>query len=155
LAWSPSQSANLLEERVALERLDDEVVGLDRSRAILIKRLECAGEQQDPHRLRAGIVLDRLADLIAAPARHRHIRQNEVGAQLARFADCLQPVVHRSDLEILGGKDHPDHFPDRERVISNQQALGHGRGASLGKPGFRQRLYLYVVGGWECQAGGR
>jgi hypothetical protein len=132
LARSAGQSTDLFEERIALERFDDVVVRLDRPGSILVKRLEGAGEQQDGHHLHAGIGLDRLAHLIAAFARHRHVRENEVGAQLSRFADRFEPVVHRNDLEVLGSEDHPDHFSDRERVISNQQALGHGRGALLG-----------------------
>jgi hypothetical protein len=98
--------------------------------AVLVEGLEGAGQQHHGDVLRVRIALQRLADLVPALARHHHIGEHHIRAQLAAAGDRIQPVVHRSHLEVLGREDHPDDLADGERVIGDQQVLRHRLRAS-------------------------
>ncbi len=147
----PHQRLHLVEQHLALEGLGDVVVGPGGAGAGLVEGLEGAGQQQHGDALRGGIALERLADLVAVLARHHHVREHHIRTQLARPGDGVQPVVDRGDLEVLGREDHPDHLADGERVVGDQQILGHRfgpRGIPTPQNSVRNR-----DGKSHCQAG--
>jgi hypothetical protein len=102
-------------------------IGFGVSSASLVERLVRAGEQEhrDPRGRRIG--LDRLAHLVPALSGHGHVREDEIRFQLARLGDCIDAVVHRRELKILGGEDHPDHLAHGDGVVGDQHVLRHDR----------------------------
>jgi hypothetical protein len=101
------------------------IIGTGGTGAVLVEGLEGARKQQHGDVLRGRIALDGLAHLVAALARHHHIGKHHIWAQLAGARDGVQPVVHRGHLEVLGREDHPNDLADGERVVGDQQILGH------------------------------
>jgi hypothetical protein len=82
----PEQRAHPVEERLALEGLGDVRVRSRGAGARLVEGLEVSGEKQ--HRRGGGgrIRLQRLADLVAAPAGHQHVGDDQVRAHLSARA---------------------------------------------------------------------
>jgi hypothetical protein len=105
-------------------------VGLRGARPPLVEHLGVAGEQQhrDPRRRR--IRLDLLADLVPALAGHGHVRHDQIRFELARLGDGLIAVVHRGEVEVLGGEGHPDHLAHGDGVVGDQHILRHVRASA-------------------------
>ena len=123
----PDQRPDAVEEGLALERLGDVGIRAGGAGPGLIERLEVAGQEQHRSSGGARIGLERLADLVAAPARHQHVGDDEVGPHLAGAGNGIDAVVHGGDLEIFEREHHPDDLADGERVIGDEQGLRHVR----------------------------
>jgi hypothetical protein len=91
----------------------------------LVEGLEGAGEEENRDLAQLGVALHRLADLVAVPPRHDHVGEDDVGAELARAADRVLAVVHRDDLEVLAREGDAHDLLDGDRVVSEEQGLGH------------------------------
>jgi hypothetical protein len=126
----PHQGLHLVEQDLALEGLGDVIIRAGGAGPVLVEGLEGSGQQHHGDVLGVRIALEGLADLVPALAGHHHIREHHVRAQLAAAGDRIQPVVHRSHLEVLGREDHPNDLADGERVVGDQQILRHRRRAS-------------------------
>jgi hypothetical protein len=74
---------NLLDQRLALERLDQMAVGSSGTGTVLVKRLEVSSQQQHRNVLGRRIRFDCLAYFVAAHSRHHHVRQDQVGLELS------------------------------------------------------------------------
>ena len=127
------QRTHLVDDGLAFEGLDDEVVRPHPAGARLVERFEVAGQQQHADGRGGRVGLEGLAHFIPTLAGHQHVGQNAVGFQLTRPGDGVDAVVHEGDGHVLHGKDHPDDFANGERVVGNQQLLRHGQGLE-GKP---------------------
>jgi hypothetical protein len=102
-------------------------------RAALVECLERAREKQDRDVAQPGIALHRLADLVPVLPRHHDVREDDVRLELARARERILAVVHRRDLEVLVREGDPDDLLDRDRVVREEEVLGHGH------PDFTQR----------------
>jgi hypothetical protein len=114
------------EQCVALEGLGDVAIGARRAGAGLVEGLEGAGEKEDGHVGELGIGLDRLAQLVAVHARHDRVGQDDVRTHLAGLAESVFPVVHHRYLVVLRREDDAHDLLDGDRVIGEEEGLGHG-----------------------------
>jgi hypothetical protein len=93
--------------------------------AVLVEGLERAGEEEDRDRAERRVALDRLAELVPVPARHHHVREDDVGLQLARLRERVLTVVHGGDAEVLVREGDAHDLLDRDRVVREKKVLGH------------------------------
>jgi hypothetical protein len=87
-----------IDQRLALKGLLYKVVRAGSAGAILVKRLERSGKQEDRDLGESGIGLDRLAYLVAGFSRQRGIRKDDVRHQIARHGEGVFPIVDRRHL---------------------------------------------------------
>jgi hypothetical protein len=106
-------------------------VGSRGGRAGSVEGLERAGEQQHRCVAEFGVGLDGLADLVATQLRHHHVREDDVGADLANLRKSVLAVVHRGDGDVFVRKGDRDHLLDRDAVVSQEKLFGHWRGPLL------------------------
>jgi hypothetical protein len=93
--------------------------------AVGVEGLERAGEQHDRDVAVVGIRLDVLADLVAVLLRHDDVGEDDVGAHLGEFGDCLRAVVDRGDLVVAVGKRELDDLLYGDTVVRKKDLFRH------------------------------
>jgi hypothetical protein len=108
-----------------LERLGQEAVAADPGRALLVERLERAGEQQHGDVAEGRVLLDEVAHLVAVLLRHDDVAEDHVGADFLGLLDGEPPVADGCHLEVLVGEGQLDDLLDRDAVVRQQDLLAH------------------------------
>ena len=108
-----------------LERLDQDAVAADRSRAGFVDRLERPG--QEDHRNVRGrrIALDERGDLVTVPFRHAHVGEDDIGTIPFHGIDRGLSVSHGDDLDVFVRERQLDDALDRDAVIRQQELVRH------------------------------
>ena len=120
------ERVHLVDQRLRLEGLRDVAVGAGARGALLVERLEGAGQEQHRNVSRGRVGLDRLADLVAVLARHHDVGEDHVRPRLARARDRVVAVVHGEEHDVLVREADADDLLDRHAVVGKEQGLGHG-----------------------------
>ena len=119
------QPLHLLDQQLRLEGLGDVTGGAGAGGARLVEGFEGARQEQHGDMLEARVGLDRLADLVAALARHHDVRQDQVRTLLARARDRGIAVVDHHEAHVLVGEADSHDLLDRDAIVGQQQGLGH------------------------------
>ena len=113
------------EQRLAVEGLGDVAIGARGTGPRLVERLEGSGEQEHRHLAELRVGLQRLAELVAVHAGHDRVGEHDVGPGLPRPGERVLAVVHGGDPVVLPGEDDAHDLLDGDRVVGEQQVLGH------------------------------
>ena len=113
------------EQGLAVEGLGDVAIGARGTGPRLVERLEGSGEQEHRHLAELRVGLQRLAELVAVHAGHDGVGEHDVGPGLPRPGERVLAVVHGGDPVVLPGEDDAHDLLDGDRVVGEQQVLGH------------------------------
>ena len=92
---SGQQILHAADDDLRLERLDQDAVAADRTRAGFVDRLERAGQEHHGNVRQRRVALDERGDLVAVPFRHPDVGEDDVGtiALHGSIAACPFPTA--------------------------------------------------------------
>ena len=104
----------------SFEGLDDKGVSTNAAGFVLFEGFQLAYGQQHGDMPCITVLLDTLANLQAAIARHVHIQHNQVGPGLSNFLEGSRPVIDGNDRVTGIGEDLSAHVLGGYAVICEQ-----------------------------------
>jgi hypothetical protein len=121
----PEQLVHLVDQDLAVERLDEVAVGERGAGLGRIQRLERTRQQKHRDMPQLCVGLNGVRQLIAVAPRHRHVRQDDGGLKLPGPGESILAVVHRDHREVFGGESDGDDLLNRDAVVREEQRAGH------------------------------
>jgi hypothetical protein len=80
--------------------------------------------------LEPGVAPHLLAELVAGEAGHAHVREDQIGLELARLGQRLLSIADGRHGDVLTSERHRNGLLDRDGVVSEENGTGHRCAAS-------------------------
>ncbi len=109
-----------LEDLVAIERLDQIVVGADLQTGQTVLHVAAAGDEDDADVRGALDGLEGLADFPAASLRHHDVEQHDVGKARLGEGQCFLAVAREQDLAVQRPEKHPQQKGNFFVIVGNE-----------------------------------
>ena len=113
------------DDDLRLERFGQHAVAAGLVGLHLIDRLERTGQQQHRDVREARLALDVAGDLVAVPAGHPDIREDDVGRLPVEHGNRLIAIADGDNTHILIGKRQLDDALDGHTVVGEEKDVRH------------------------------